>query len=216
MKILSQCLSPLAFDVFQFTIGGTVAKRHLVLGCYRNQRRVLEIGCSTGNIASAFLNRDMDYTGLDIDGSAIDYAKIKFRRHPNFHFVCGDLRNLNISTPFDLILFSGILHHIEDAVAREILELSASFLSSDGYVCVSDPLTPKEADSWLVKLYRKMERGKFVRSWEQLSQLLTSLRGLKVEENKSYPVTALPVWSRPTVSYFGVFLLRHKSSNIEK
>ena len=107
-----------------------------------------------------------------------------------------------------MILFPGVLHHLEDAAAREMLELSAALLSADGFVCVSDPLTPQESDSWLVKLYRKMERGKFVRSWEQLSQLLTGLTKLKVEQSKSYPVGALPVGSGPTVSYFGVFLLR--------
>jgi hypothetical protein len=31
MKVLSQFISPFAFDVFQFAIGGTVAKRDLVL-----------------------------------------------------------------------------------------------------------------------------------------------------------------------------------------
>ena len=72
MKVLSQFLSPIAFDAFQFALGGTIAKRQLVLDVYSNQRRVLEIGCSTGNIASAFLDRDVDYTGVDIDGTAIE------------------------------------------------------------------------------------------------------------------------------------------------
>jgi len=54
MNPISQWAMPRAFELFQFSIGGTVAKRNLVLQYYSNQKRNLEAGCSVGNIAAAF------------------------------------------------------------------------------------------------------------------------------------------------------------------
>ena len=57
------------------------------------------------------MNRDVHYTGVDIDGPAIDYARVKFRKHANFRFVCGDMRTCGLPRPFDIIYFSGVVHH---------------------------------------------------------------------------------------------------------
>ena len=208
MLLSPRFFRPFLFDVFQFFIGGTIAKRELVLGCYEHQPRVLEIGCSTGNIARAFIRHKVSYTGVDIDEPAIAYARAKFRKQANFRFLCGDMRVCDLPQPFDFILFSGVLHHLDDRAAREMLELCATLLAPGGCVCVSDPLKPREADGWLIKAYRKLERGENVMSWDQLSQLLSSVKKLQVVQSKMCPVTALPFGSRPVVSHFGVLLLR--------
>ncbi len=62
MSPISQWIMPRAFELFQFSIGGTVAKRNLVLQHYSNQKRILEVGCSAGNIAAAFLGRGVERT----------------------------------------------------------------------------------------------------------------------------------------------------------
>jgi SAM-dependent methyltransferase len=210
MNPISQWIMPRAFDLFQFSIGGTVAKRNLVLQYYSNQKRILEAGCSVGNIAAAFLGRGVDYVGMDIDESAINYAAKKFRRHPGFSFICGDLCRQKFQHDFDFIVFSAVLHHLDDATATGLLEFSREILAPQGVVLVSDPIQPRPADSALIKLYRKMERGRYVRTLEGLSDLVAKLRGLRVIQQACPPVTALPFWSKPTVSYFGLFLLKHR------
>ncbi len=60
MNPISQWIMPRAFDLFQFSIGGTVTKRNLVLQYYSNQKRILEAGCSVGNIAAAFPGRGVE------------------------------------------------------------------------------------------------------------------------------------------------------------
>ncbi|MFA6564730.1 MAG: class I SAM-dependent methyltransferase [Verrucomicrobiia bacterium] len=207
MNQVLQWMMPRAFELFQFSVGGTVAKRNLVLQYYSNQKRILEVGCSVGNIAVAFRGRGVEYVGIDTDESAINYATKKFRCHTGFSFICGDLCCQRFQHSFDFIVFSGILHHLDDAAATRLLEFSKESLSPQGVVLVSDPIQPRPEDSALIKLYRKMERGKYVRNLEELSGLLTNVIGLQILQQECQSVTALPFFSKPRVSYFGVFVL---------
>lgn len=209
MNPISRWLMPRAFDLFQFSIGGTVAKRNLVRHYYSNQKRILEVGCSVGNIAAAFLGQNVEYVGMDIDEDAINYAAKKFRHHPGFSFICGDLCRQKFQRDFDFIVFSAVVHHLDNATATGLLEFSGDILSPQGVVLVSDPIQPRPTDSALIKLYRKMERGQYVRTLEGLSDIMTHLRGLTIVRQECQPVTALPFWSKPIVSYFGLFLLKH-------
>jgi 2-polyprenyl-3-methyl-5-hydroxy-6-metoxy-1,4-benzoquinol methylase len=213
LTAISQWISPRAFELFQFWIGGTIAKRDLVLRYYSNQKRILEVGCSIGNIASAFRGLNVDYIGLDVDASAVDYAQRKFKRRGAFSFVCGNLWEHQFDHEFDYIVFSAILHHVDDVTAISHLEYCKKILSPRGTVLVSDPIRPRSTDSTLVKLYRKMERGQYVRTFEELSALIAKVQGLRVVEHTCQPVTALPFLSKPTVSYFGLFLLEHPGAS---
>ena len=208
MRAFAQRIVPAAFDIFQYWIGGTAAKRRLIMRHYTNQKHVLEVGCGTGNIASAFLNHDVDYTGLDVDGPAIDYASRKFRHKRGFSFVCGELQKHSFRNVFDFIVFAGVLHHVADATATAMLEFSRRILSEDGVVLVSDPIKPSPGDSPLIKLDGKLDRGQFLRTSEDLSALLMRLRGLRVVRQECPGVAPFPVCSGLTVANFGVFLLK--------
>ena len=213
LSAIAQWISPRAFELFQFWIGGTVAKRDLVLQHYSNQKRILEVGCSIGNIAGAFRGLNVDYIGLDVDASAVDYARRKFKRCGAFSFVSGNLWEQQFDHEFDYIVFSAILHHVDDVTAISHLEYCKKILSPRGTVLVSDPIRPRSTDSTLIKLYRKMERGQHMRTFEELSALIAKVQGLRVVENTCQPVTALPFLSKPTVSYFALFLLEHSEAS---
>lgn len=208
MNFPMRIIMPKAFDLFQFWIGGTVAKRKLVLDKFTNQKHILEVGCSTGNIATAFLKHEVDYIGLDIDGAAIDFAKRKFIHKKNFSFVCNELQKQAFNKAFDFIIFSGVLHHVNDATATDMLEYSCQLRSPEGIVVVSDPIAQRPNDSALAKLYGKMERGKYVRSMDELSGLLGRLSSLRVTQQECHGVSPFPTGSIPTVAHFAVYLLR--------
>jgi len=87
MPFLTQTRFPGAWLVFQHLFGGTRDKQHLALDCYRGQSRILEIGCSVGNLTDAFLPSGAAYTGIDIDGSAIAHAQRRFARQSNVRFL---------------------------------------------------------------------------------------------------------------------------------
>lgn len=82
--------------MMQKTIGGNECKSTLAIEYYRWQKRVLEIGCSVGNISASFrVFPDVAFTGIDIDRNAINLAKRRFSDAPNFRFSFISLEELS-------------------------------------------------------------------------------------------------------------------------
>jgi SAM-dependent methyltransferase len=211
MTTLIGAFTPWAFDVFQFWIGGTAGKRKLVAEQCHQCNRILEVGCSVGNIASVFLHRNIEYVGVDIDRAAIQYAQFKYRRKPNFSFVCADLRDANIQGLFDCIVFSAVLHHLNASDAKNILEFSKSLLADGGQIIVSDVLHTETTDNLLIRLYGKIERGQFVRTENELETLLNTLNGLVCVRQCQTRIPPLPFFSKPTCSLYSVYRLTKSS-----
>src|ERR1700733_5549900 len=116
MPLLTQSRFPQLWLLMQNTIGGTPCKQALAIEHYQGQKRVLEIGCSVGNISSVFCAfPDVEFTGIDIDPRAIDLAKRRFHNFPNFSFSLVSLKELaRQGKEFDYVLFAAMLHHVND------------------------------------------------------------------------------------------------------
>jgi SAM-dependent methyltransferase len=93
---------------------------------YLPGKRILDAGCSRGDLASYLLSRDLDYSqyiGIDGMSEAIDYAQ---KKHiPRSRFICGDFLAdptlLQIDQP-QVIFLSGTLNTMTDAQAFQTLE----------------------------------------------------------------------------------------------
>jgi SAM-dependent methyltransferase len=211
MSILTQGRFPRLWRLFQSLAGGTVDKRRLSLCYYTGQSRILEVGCSLGNIAHAFRRfPNVAYTGIDIDRVVIDYARQTFRGDPRFRFLCEDLRVAGLPRgQFDYILFPGVLHHVDDSLAGELLAAAAKLLSPDGVLVINDPVQPLATDSWLVRRFIQIEQGSFVRSEAALRALISALAGLEMVAAEQHLVGASPVhW--PRVARFASYALRRR------
>jgi SAM-dependent methyltransferase len=202
---------PTLWRAFQFLIGGTVAKRRLVLRHFHAQRRVLEVGCSLGNIAPAFARTPMQhYLGIDIDPVVIAYAQRSFRHRPRFAFTC---QNLCTAPPpreadrYDYVLLAGVLHHIDDAGGRALIAAAARWMTDDGVMVITDPLQPRSDDAWLIRRFIAIEEGAHVRTGAAMRALLADAPGLKLDDAREELVAATPV-GFPKVARFGVYRLR--------
>jgi SAM-dependent methyltransferase len=67
-------------------------------------RKILEIGCGSGLLASRFIRAGYDYTGLDIAAEMLDIAR---NLNNQECFILGDMRNLSFADRFDAILITG-------------------------------------------------------------------------------------------------------------
>lgn len=210
MKLLpTQSTHPRLWRFFQYWIGGTVDKRRLCLRSYAGERRILEVGCSVGNIAQAFVSfQDVEYMGIDIDSRAIACAQRSFARNNNFRFICGDLAEFTRdSSCFDFVLFCGILHHVDDSLAIRLLQNVSNVATDRTPIVIVDPITPEKTDSWLVRHFIRVEQGKHVRSATALTGLLQNIRGLRLLNAQEFLVGATP-FHRPQVARFGVYRLQ--------
>jgi 2-polyprenyl-3-methyl-5-hydroxy-6-metoxy-1,4-benzoquinol methylase len=209
MSFISQSNFPLLWDWFQFWIGGTIDKRKLCSIDIRGDERVLEVGCSTGNIAEVFSRLpNIHYVGLDIDISALKRAAAKFKSFPNLKFTeVPFLDFYEREKPFDIVLFAGILHHIDDDTVEAFLSHSKSLIKPDGMVIVVDPVLPESDDPVLFHYFSKLERGQFVRSEANLRKLMLEVTGLKLTKSEAHFLGATP-WSIPKVIRFGRYQLQ--------
>lgn len=211
MVFLSQHRFPTLWNAFQYTVGGTIDKRLLCLKHYRGEKRILEVGCSLGNISKAFVGfPDIRFTGVDIDPVVIDYAKKRFRAKPAFEFICRDLQILadEKQERYDYILLAGVCHHVDDQQCRELVTAASALLVKDGgSMVVVDPLIPKPEDSWFVHRFFTLEQGQHLRTEKQLIELLQGVEGLRIADREECLIGASPFhW--PICARFGVYRLR--------
>jgi len=67
-------------------------------------KKVLEIGCGSGNLAPFFLEKKYNYIGLDLYKEMLAIAK---KIAPKAKFVQGDMRRFNLKQKFDAIIIPG-------------------------------------------------------------------------------------------------------------
>jgi len=214
MSLLTQSRFPSLYHIFQIAVGGTVDKRRLCLEHWGARRRVLEVGCSVGNIASAFLdNPDVLYTGVDVDAGAVAYARHRFRRHPRFRFLVEDVHTLAQSAKrFDYVLFAGVFHHVSDEECVAMLRSARHLLADEeARVAVVDPVLPERGDSWFLHWFVKLEQGEYLRRETELRALLVREEGLETLNASVRFVGATP-YSVPRCARFGVYELAGTAS----
>ncbi|WP_375313601.1 class I SAM-dependent methyltransferase [Bradyrhizobium sp. A5] len=168
----------------QKMIGGTRDKSALVLRHYSNQRRIIEIGCSLGNLSDAYRELDgISYTGIDIDNSAIAIARQRFASQKNFQFEAVPVEEMaRRGKPYDYVVIAGILHHVDDRTAIGIIESSWKITAQGGVLIASEPEALRPADNAIFRLFYRLEEGRFLRSRRQLAGLF---------EAAGVPVTSL-------------------------
>lgn len=209
MPLLTQSRFPRLWLLMQRTIGGNACKQDLATRHYRNQQRVLEIGCSVGNISAAFRRfPDMEFTGIDIDANALALAQRHFRSDRNFRFRHCALETLaQEGARFDYILFAGILHHVDDATGKLLIAQALTCLAPGGTMVIYDPEKTQATDSGLLRGFEKLfEQGAHLRTRQQLHALATHA-GMRIEHAEDCLISP-GVVTRPYVARFTLLVGR--------
>ena len=207
MPFLTQSRFPRLWLLMQYAIGGTPCKQALALEHYQGQKRVLEIGCSVGNISSVFRGfPDIEFTGIDIDPHAIDLAKRRFCDYPNFTFSLLSLEELSRQgKKFDFVLFAAMLHHVSDDDGLMLLQDAVKCTAGGGRLVIFEPERLKESDSrFLHFFYANFEQGGFLRFREDLLRLVerAGITLHTVEDRKVGP----GIVNRPVLARFNLLV----------
>jgi 2-polyprenyl-3-methyl-5-hydroxy-6-metoxy-1,4-benzoquinol methylase len=102
-----------------------------------HDKRVLDVGTSTGYLAKALAQRGCGVTGIGVDLDTARLAEVHCER-----VIVGDVESLDVSEElaeesFDVIVFGDVLEHLKDP-RRTLLRLRP-FLRPEGYVVASIP-----------------------------------------------------------------------------
>jgi len=116
----------------------------LVVGYCGPNKRVLEIGCSTGYLSEALQRNGSRITGVEIDASAGAAAQRWCER-----VVIGDVETMDLTqvgAGYDVLLLADVLEHLRDPVAA--LRRLRPLLADDGYAVISVP----NVANWAMRL----------------------------------------------------------------
>lgn len=121
--------------------------------------RILDVPCGTGILMHCC--KPSTYVGADIDTSRVFDAGC---RYPGEVFVVSDASALSFAQDqFDLILASGLFHHVDDKILAAILSEFRRVLSPGGKIVVIEAIWPRNKFNVIGYVGRKLDQGKFVR-----------------------------------------------------
>jgi SAM-dependent methyltransferase len=164
---------PAAYQLWWNAIGGSSWARVLVKEHIQPKQgaRILEIGCGPGTIVG-FLPQP-DYLGFDLSPSYIERAR---KRYPQAEFVCERVSRFTLKKhqSFDVVLALGIVHHLDDAEARQLFQIANDALKPGGKLVTADGVLTDDqpaAARWLLA----RDRGEFVRRELEYVHLASSI-----------------------------------------
>jgi SAM-dependent methyltransferase len=134
-------------------------------------KNVLEIGCGPGTWVP-YLHDAGSYCGIDWNESHITAAR-KAHSAANISFINGDLADPSLidgDRKFDLILAIGILHHLDDDVARATLKRCADLLSPDGSFIAFEPVY-HDGQHVIARWLKNRDSGRNIRREEEYRSL---------------------------------------------
>lgn len=162
----------------------------------RQDTKCLDFGCGTGLFADVFTGSGFRYYGYDIDKRLIDYANYLYRN--NSCEFTESVDHLKEHSPFGFIMANCCFHHIDDALIHEVLAGINGLLEADGVFLLIDILFAENDPSVLRGLFRKLERGAYVRKAEDYRSIVEKIftvTGSEVERSHLFSMKGIPVYN---------------------
>lgn len=139
----------------------------------RDGGRVLDLGCGFGDYAPFYAGR-CDYLGIDHNDSYVTTAR-SMNHGSAARFIVADVADPVVAEhgPFDLIMMSGVLHHLPSSAVRDLADMVRPLLSPAGRFVAMEPVfDPDQRLS--ARLAIAADRGRFARDEEGYRSLLST------------------------------------------
>jgi SAM-dependent methyltransferase len=163
--------SPIVYELFHHLIGARCRLQRFTDEVIRPRGgdRVFDIGCGPGALLRC-LPETASYIGFDRNEAYIKRAR---RIHgARGEFICDDVGNFAgyALAPADIAVAIGILHHLDDNVASNMLRAAANALKPGGRLITVDPCF-HPAQSAIQRFIVSNDRGMHVRPYDRYVEL---------------------------------------------
>lgn len=177
--VLSQ---PFVYDTFQRLMGGHVGRTDFTSTMVRPAAgmRVLDIGCGTGELLG-YLPPGVHYDGWDISADYVAAARARFGARGHFRAGLVGAPEIAAERPYDVVIASGVLHHLDDDEVRALATLARLALRAGGRFVSIDPVFA-DGQHPVARALIARDRGQHVRTSNCYTALLsgafTTVRGV--------------------------------------
>lgn len=166
---------PVLYKIFQKAVGAREDKEALFRRLFNleSNHRVLDIGCGEGASSSAIASQVRHYVGIDHSESYISSAKKTNAKHSNAMFLVADASDPIVleMEPFDVVMVSGVLHHLNSETIHHMLSNASRVLKPEGRFVALEPVFT-ETQGLVARLTIAADRGRFARDQEGYERLL--------------------------------------------
>ncbi|WP_417798484.1 class I SAM-dependent methyltransferase [Terasakiella pusilla] len=164
--------NPVLYRLFALVTGNMKARKFFAEHIIKAPpgARVLDIGCGTGEMFEYLKNTS--YSGFDMNKAYIDHAVKKYGEKASFtHGRVGSSNIEQYRDSFDIVIASGLLHHLDDQEGQQLTELAYTALKDGGTFYTLDGCYT-ENQSLAQRVLLNNDRGEFVRTQEKYLNII--------------------------------------------
>lgn len=167
---------PMVYNTFQVLVGASHARETFVddyLGIV-DVSRLLDVGCGTAELLQ-HLPETTFYVGFDVSVKYINSAKRSFS-HRSAEFFAEQVTGETLTPyePFDRVVATGLIHHLDDCEVIHLFQLAKGKLKDDGFFVSIDPCYV-DNQALISKMLIDHDRGKNVRTLWDYKRLAESV-----------------------------------------
>jgi SAM-dependent methyltransferase len=161
---------PDLYLLYQRLVGGIRARRITVRDYVRPEPglKVLDIGCGPAYTTAYFPSPE--YYGFDVSPEYVKFANAKFSQHGKYFCQLFDHAALEWLPRVDVVLMLGLLHHLDDASAVQLLQLTKSAMKPGARLFTLDGFY-EAGQPRIARFLLDQDRGKFIREEQAYTDL---------------------------------------------
>ena len=156
---------PIVYRLFKKLVLPRGVLENLVNSDYKIEDggRILDLGCGFGDYARFFAGRCV-YLGIDHNASYVATAR-RLNHGLAVRFLVADVTDPVVVEhgPYDLVMLSGVLHHLDDELVKELAGQIAPLLNPGGRFVALEPVFDPD-QGLLARLIIAADRGRHVRN----------------------------------------------------